>query len=134
MSITAAETGHLVLTTLHTSDTISAINRIIDVFPPNQQQQIRTQLAEVLRGVVSQVLIPRKDNLGRAVASEILVCTLAVSNIIRQGNIEQIRSVLQTAAQEGMQTMDKSLENLYSAKVISKEHALMHAKDRNLFK
>jgi twitching motility protein PilT len=130
VALTAAETGHLVLTTLHTTDAISTINRIVDVFPAGQQPQIRMQLAEVLRGVIAQVLLPRKDQEGLVVATEVLIQTPAVSNIIRQGNTEQLRNTLQSGAQFGMHTMDSSLINLQKAGIISFEEAEVYIKDR----
>lgn len=133
VALTAAETGHLVLTTLHTTDTISTLNRIVDVFPANQQQQIKVQLSECLRGVVAQVLLPRKDSEERIVATEVLICTNAVSNIIRQGNYAQLWNVIHTGAQQGMHTMDKSLEDLYKKEIISLETLLAHAKNPSAF-
>ncbi|MDD5044900.1 MAG: PilT/PilU family type 4a pilus ATPase [Candidatus Omnitrophica bacterium] len=129
VALTAAETGHLVLTTLHTTDTISTINRVIDVFPAGQQQQVRMQLAETLRGIIAQILIPKKDRTGLAVATEIMIQTPAVANVIRQGNSEQLRSILQTGAQFGMQTMDSSLLQLYKDGIISLEDAKTFVKD-----
>ncbi|WP_438448160.1 type IV pilus twitching motility protein PilT [Gorillibacterium sp. sgz5001074] len=112
IAITAAETGHLVLGTLHTPDAPQTVDRIIDVFPTEQQRQIRIQLASVLIGVLSQRLIPRMDGSGRAMALEILVNTPAVANLIRQEKIYQIKSVLQTSRHLGMQTMASSLKQL----------------------
>lgn len=129
VALTAAETGHLVLTTLHTLDTITSLNRIIDVFPANQQQQIRFQLAETLQGVVSQVLLPREDTEGRVVATEILCCTPAVSNLIRKGRHEEIRNLLVTGQHYGMHTMEKSLEDLFGEGKISKETVLSYSKE-----
>ncbi|MCM8779590.1 MAG: PilT/PilU family type 4a pilus ATPase [Candidatus Omnitrophica bacterium] len=134
IALTAAETGHLVLTTLHTTDAISTINRIVDVFPASQQAQIKTQLAETLRGIVAQLLLPRKDRTGLVVATEILVSNSAVANIIRQGNNEQISNVIQTGTQYGMQTMDSSLLNLCKEDLISLEDAKLYIKDPSLLK
>ncbi len=128
VALSAAETGHMVLTTLHTSDATATINRIIDVFPSAQQQQIRIQLAEALQGIVSQILVPRKGKEGRVVATEVLVCTQAVRNIIRQGNTEQLTNILQTGLHYGMQTMDKSLELLHDKGIISYETLIAHRK------
>jgi twitching motility protein PilT len=133
IALTAAETGHLVLTTLHTIDTISTINRIIDVFPANQQQQIRMQLAETLRGIISQVLLPRKDREGRIVAAEVLVATPAVSNTIRRGNLEELHNMMTMGAQYGMRTMDRSLEELYNDAIVSLESILPYVKDLSRF-
>lgn len=133
IALTAAETGHLVLTTLHTLDALSSINRIIDVFPANQQQQVRFQLAETLQGVVSQILLPRADTEGRVVATEVLFCTTAVANLIRRGKNEEIRNFLETGSQHGMHTMDKSLEILYEKGIISKETVLTYAKEQHKY-
>ncbi len=115
-----AETGHLVFSTLHTSSAPSTILRIADIFEPHEQRQIQTQLAENLRAVIFQQLMPSTDG-KRVAAREILINTKAVANIIRTGNFEQISSVMQTGGDEGMITMSKALEKLYKAKVISKE-------------
>jgi twitching motility protein PilT len=111
-ALTAAETGHLVFATLHTQDAPQTIDRIIDVFPPAQQGQIRAQLAIGLQGVVTQTLIPTADGQGRCVAAEVLVPTPGVRNLIREGKTHQIYSLIQTGAQHGMQTMDASLAGL----------------------
>lgn len=111
-ALTAAETGHLVFATLHTQDAPQTIDRIIDVFPPEQQGQIRAQLSIGLQGVVTQTLIPTADGQGRAVAAEVLVPTAGVRNLIREGKTHQIYSLIQTGAQHGMQTMDASLAGL----------------------
>src|SRR5205807_7472470 len=105
-AITAAETGHLVFATLHTQDTPQTIDRIIDVFPPGQQGQVRAQLAVALQGIMTQMLLPTADGAGRCVAAEILVPTPAVRNLIREGKTHQIYSVLQTGGSQGMQAMD----------------------------
>jgi twitching motility protein PilT len=128
-AITAAETGHLVFATLHTSDAPQTIDRIIDVFPPGQQQQVRTQLAAVLLGVVSQRLLPCKSRNGRVAAQEIMVNTHAVANLIRSEKVHQIRSVMQTGRAQGMQTMEAHLQELVRRGEISEEtarEALMH--------
>jgi twitching motility protein PilT len=111
-AITAAETGHLVFATLHTQDAPQTIDRIIDVFPPAQQPQIRVQLSTTLQGVVTQQLLQTADGAGRIVASEILIVTPAVRNLIREGKIHQIYTVMQTGGQYGMQTMDASVAEL----------------------
>ena len=133
-AITAAETGHLVLATLHTPDAPQTIGRIIDVFPPNQQQQVRLQLAECLQGVVSQLLLPRADGRGRILAAEIMVATPGIRNLIREQEIEQIPTLMQTGSQFGMQTMDKSLKNLYKQDAISLETAVSKVKNPEEFK
>ncbi len=110
--LTAAETGHLVLATLHTHDAPGSIERIIDVFPPFQQRQVRVQLAESLQGVVSQQLLPTVDGNGRVPAVEVMVATPAIRNLIREGKVPQIKSAMQAGGKYGMQTMDKALANL----------------------
>ena len=112
LALTAAETGHLVFGTLHTSGAPSTINRIIDVFPPEQQEQIRAQISTSLKMVVTQRLLKTKDGLGRVGAFEIMKCTSAIQNLIREAKIHQIPSIMQTAVRDGMITMDKSLEEL----------------------
>src|SRR5687768_13323130 len=111
-ALTAAETGHLVFATLHTQDTPQTIDRIIDVFPPHQQDQVRVQLSVALQGIVTQTLLPTADGAGRCLAAEVLVPTPAIRNLIREGKTHQIYSVLQTSAAQGMQTMDASLATL----------------------
>jgi twitching motility protein PilT len=122
-AITAAETGHLVFATLHTQDTPQTIDRIIDVFPPGQQGQVRAQLAVALQGIMTQMLVPTADGAGRCVAAEILVPTPAVRNLIREGKSHQIYSVLQTGAAQGMQTMDSSLATLVRAGKVTRQVA-----------
>ena len=112
LALTAAETGHLVFGTLHTSGAPSTINRIIDVFPPEQQEQIRAQISTSLKMVVTQRLMKTKDGLGRVGAFEIMKCTSPIQNLIREAKIHQIPSIMQTATREGMITMEKSLEEL----------------------
>jgi twitching motility protein PilT len=128
-AITAAETGHLVLATLHTGDAVQTIDRIIDVFPEYQQHQIRVQLAGTLEAVIAQQLIPRKDKPGRVPAVEIMVGTPAVKNLIREGKTHQLRSVIQTGARFGMQTMEQSLRYWVEQGVVSNEDALAIAVD-----
>lgn len=128
-TLTAAETGHLVLATLHTPDAPQTVQRIIDVFPPHQQRQVTVQLAECLQGVLSQVLLPRADGEGRVIATEVMVSTPGVRNLIRENDIAQIPSLLQMGAQYGMHTMDKSLKELCRRKVITKEVALRKVKN-----
>jgi twitching motility protein PilT len=122
-AITAAETGHLVFATLHTQDTPQTIDRIIDVFPPGQQGQVRAQLSVALQGIMTQMLLPTADGAGRCVSAEILVPTPAVRNLIRESKSHQIYSVLQTGASHGMQTMDASLAGLVRAGKITRQLA-----------
>ena len=123
MALTAAETGHLVFGTLHTSGAPNTINRIIDVFPPEQQGQIRAQIAESLKMVITQKLYKKKDGSGRIAAFEVMVCTSPIKNLIRESKIHQIPSVMQTAQREGMITMEKSIEGLVGTGVISNAEA-----------
>lgn len=120
-AITAAETGHLVFATLHTTSAVMTIDRIIDVFPPSQQTQVRIQLASVLQAVISQRLFPRKDGQGRVGAFEILLNVPAVRNLIRSEKIHQIHSVIQSSRSMGMQTMEMELERLLSSGLVSHE-------------
>ncbi|UCC94978.1 MAG: type IV pilus twitching motility protein PilT [Candidatus Omnitrophota bacterium] len=128
-TLTAAETGHLVLATLHTPDAPQTVQRIIDVFPPHQQKQIRIQLADSLQGVISQLLLPRAEGAGRILATEIMVATPGIRNLIREGEIAQIPSLIQMGAQYGMHTMDKCLKNLYRKGTITKQTALNKVKN-----
>ena len=123
-ALTAAETGHLVFATLHTQDAASTVDRLIDVFPAGQQSQIRIQIASSLQGVVSQTLLPTSDGRGRIAAVEILVPDDAVRNLIRQGKVEQIYTVMQTQTRRGMQTMEQALAELVAKKVVTKDLAL----------
>src|SRR5215210_5278413 len=122
-ALTAAETGHLVFATLHTQDAPQTVDRIIDVFPPAQQQQVRVQLSVSLQGIVTQQLMPTADGQGRCVGVEVLVPTPAVRNLIREGKTHQIYSTLQTGGSHGMQTMDAALVELMRAGKISRELA-----------
>jgi twitching motility protein PilT len=122
-ALTAAETGHLVLATLHTQDAPQTIDRIIDVFPSHQQGQVRTQLSVALQGIVTQQLLPTLDGSGRCVACEVLIPTAAVRNLIREGKTHQIASVMQTGSSHGMQTMDASLATLVRSGTISMQTA-----------
>ena len=124
VALTAAETGHLVFATLHTQDAAQTIDRVIDVFPPHQQQQVRVQLAGALQGVVSQTLVKTADGRGRAVATEVLVATPAIRNLIREGKTHQIYSALQAGARHGMHTMDQHLAELVKGGRITYEAAL----------
>ncbi|MDP3703291.1 MAG: PilT/PilU family type 4a pilus ATPase, partial [Candidatus Omnitrophota bacterium] len=132
-ALTAAETGHLVLTTLHTPDTAQTVDRILDVFPSHQQEQVKIQLADCLQGVVSQQLLPRSDGAGRVLAYEIMVATSAVRNLIREHATEQILTTLQTGAQYGMCTMDATLRSLYDRKLISYDTAIAQTKNPEEF-
>jgi len=128
-ALTAAETGHLVFGTLHTQDASSTIDRVIDVFPPNQQDQIRIQLSSTLEAVVTQQLVPVSDGNGRCVAAEVLIATSGVRNLIRSAKTHQIYSLMQTGAQVGMQTMDQSLAQLVREGVITLDMALDRCRD-----
>ena len=128
-ALTAAETGHLVFATLHTQDAPQTMDRIIDVFPPHQQQQVRVQLAATLQGVVTQQLVPTFDGQGRAVATEILVATPAVRNLVREAKIHQIYSAMQAGGRYGMQTMDMSLAALVRTGKITLEAAAERCHD-----
>lgn len=134
IAITAAETGHLVLSTLHTIGAAKTIDRIIDVFPPYQQQQIKIQLAAVLQGIISQQLIPINDEKGRVAALEVMVVNSAIQNLIREGKTHQIQSSIQTGSKYGMKTMDMSLVDLYKQGLISYESALTASIDRDMIK
>ena len=127
-TITLAETGHLVLATLHTLNAAQTVDRIIDIFPPYQQTQVRLQLSLSLRGVISQQLLPKKGG-GRAASREILINTPAVSNLIRENKIAQIKTVIQTSSEDGMTTMDQDLKRLLKEKMIDREVAVAHMLD-----
>lgn len=129
-ALTTAETGHLCFATLHTNSAVQTINRIIDVFPPNQQSQIRAQLSFVLEGIVSQTLIPRASGQGRAPAVEIMVPNAAIRNLIREDKVHQIYSQMQIGqGKSGMQTLNQSLAQLYTRRLISLEEAINHSSD-----
>jgi twitching motility protein PilT len=123
-ALTAAETGHLVFATLHTQSAPGTIDRIIDVFPGHQQDQVRTQIASALQGVVTQALLPTADGRGRIAACEVLLPDDAVRNLIRQGKVEQIYSVMQTNTRRGMQTLEQSLADLVLTGRVDREVAL----------
>jgi twitching motility protein PilT len=127
--LTAAETGHLIMTTLHTPGTPEAIDRFIDVFPPYQQQQVRIQLSTTLEGVIYQLLIPRSDGSGRVAALEVMLATPAIRNLIREGKTYQMMNAIQTGAQYGMQTLNQSLSALYRSRMILHEEALIRSTD-----
>jgi twitching motility protein PilT len=133
-TLTAAETGHLVLATLHTPSAPEAIDRIVDVFPAHQQAQIRAQLAMTLIGVIAQRLVARSDRPGRIAACEIMIGTPAVRNLIREGKTPQLRNAMQTGHDYGMQTLDEALRDLYRRQVISLEETTLHGNDERLLK
>src|SRR3989338_5609175 len=133
-ALTAAETGHLVLATLHTPDAPQTVERIIDVFPPHQQQQVKLQLANSLQGVISQLLLPKKEGEGRVLATEVMVATPGVSNLIREQAIEQLPTAIQTGSSYGMHTMDKSLQKLFQQGIISQETAMNYVKNVDEFR
>jgi len=128
-AITAAETGHLVFATLHTQDAPQTIDRIIDVFPPHQQQQVRVQLSTTLQGVVTQQLVPTSDGQGRVVACEVMVATPAIRNLIREGKVHQIYSSMQAGGRYGMQTMDMALAQHVKSGAISQQMAFERCHD-----
>ncbi|NLE21723.1 MAG: Flp pilus assembly complex ATPase component TadA, partial [Actinobacteria bacterium] len=132
-ALTAAETGHLVFATLHTQDAPQTIDRIIDVFPPHQQAQVRVQLSTTLMGICTQQLLPTRDGKGRCVACEVLVPTPAVRHHIREGSTQQIPGAIQMGGKSGMQTMDGALADLVRAGSISEELALKRCSDPDTF-
>jgi twitching motility protein PilT len=132
-AVTAAETGHLVFSTLHTNSAPQTISRVVDVFPPHQQEQIRVQLADALLGVVAQTLIPTLDGQGRVAAVEVMVATPAVRNMVRENKIHQLPSAIQTGAKEGMQSLDQHLKSLVKMHRISPDEALKRAVDKHAF-
>lgn len=129
VAITAAETGHLVLSTLHTIGAASTVDRVIDVFPPHQQQQVRVQLSNVLEAVISQQLIPTSDGTGRVAAFEVMHANHAVRNLIREGKSHQLTSVIQTNRKMGMITMDEAIQQLYFSGQINRDMAIQFAQD-----
>jgi twitching motility protein PilT len=131
-AIIAAETGHLVFSTLHTLGAINTVNRMIDIFPLQYHQQIQVQIAIVLQGIISQQLLHREDEEKRIAAFEIMVATPAIRNLIREGKTNQLQTAIQTGAKFGMQTMDDALSELYRKGIISKKTALSHAIDRGM--
>ncbi|MEW5895278.1 MAG: type IV pilus twitching motility protein PilT [Candidatus Omnitrophota bacterium] len=133
-ALTAAETGHLVLATLHTPDAPQTIQRIIDVFPSHQQTQVKLQLASALQGVISQNLLSRADGAGRVLATEVMIATPAVRNLIREQAIEQLPTAIQTGSAYGMHSMDKSLQLLFREGIISYEDAIPYVKNIEEFK
>lgn len=129
MALAAAETGHLVFSTLHTSNTVDALARIIDVFPPHQQQQIRVQLASALRGVIAQQLLPRSDIRGRIAAYEVLIANPEVRNLIRDNKNHHISSLIAKSRKAGMQTMDDAILDIYMRSQIAMDTAISYAQD-----
>lgn len=134
LAITAAETGHLVFGTLHTRTAASTVDRLIDVFPPDQQGQIRTMLAETLKGVIAQQLLIRADGQGRVIAVEILVGTPALANLVREGKTYQIPSLIQTGRRDGMQTMDQAILEYLRSKQITPQEAYRKAIDKDTYR
>lgn len=132
LAITASETGHLVLGTLHTSNAARTLDRVLDVFPTDQRDQIRIMVSESLRGIVSQQLVPRADGKGRALAIEILMNTPAVGNVIREAKTFMLPGIIQTGRKLGMKLMDDSLQELFQAGTISAEEAVYRAEQKNL--
>jgi len=134
LALTAAETGHLVFATLHTMSAAETVNRVVDVFPPEQQRQIRAMFANSVQGIVAQRLIPTADGRGRVAVHEIMIATSAVRNLIREEKSHQLHSAIQTGANYGMQTMDQALKNWLDRGKISHEEAVANATDANQFK
>ena len=132
-ALTIAETGHLVLATLHTNSCAESINRIIDAFPSHQQSQVRAQLAFVLEGVITQILLPKAKGRGRVCAVEVMICTPAIRAVIRDEKIHQIYSLMQAGKKHGMQTMNDAFQVLYMQGMITKEEALKRSHDPNEF-
>ncbi len=128
-ALTIAETGHLVLSTLHTSDAVQTTNRIVDVFPAHQQQQVRIQLSFVLLAVLSQQLIPNASGRGRVLGTEVMIANPAVRSLIREAKTHQLQSIIQTCQKEGMKTMNQSLFELYQKKFITYEDAVSRSTD-----
>jgi twitching motility protein PilT len=133
MALTAAETGHLVFSTLHTISAAETIERIIDVFPPHQQNQVRMQLAGSILGIIAQTLLPTADEKGRVPAIEVMIANPAIRNLIREGKVHQIPSTIQTSKKEGMQSLDQSLKDLVMEDKISREEAIKKAIDKKAF-
>ena len=134
LALTAAETGHLVLGTLHTANAARTLDRLLDVFPVDQREQIRIMVSESLRGIISQQLVPRADGSGRALAIEILMNTPAVANIIREAKTFMLPGIIQTGKKLGMKLMDDSLTELYRAGAISADEAVSRSEQKQLMK
>jgi twitching motility protein PilT len=133
LAITAAETGHLVFGTLHTSTASKTIDRVIDAFPSGQQAQIRTMLSESLKGVLTQQLLRKADGSGRVAAVEILFVNMAIANLIREGKTHQVPSVIQMGKNDGMQLLDQTIMDYLMQKVITREEAYLKANDKKTF-
>jgi len=133
-ALTAAETGHLVLSTLNTIGAAQTIDRLVDVFPPFQQQQIRVQLASVIQGVLSQVLVPLRDGSGRTAAVEVMTATPAIRNLVREGKTIQLASVIETSGRLGMQTLDQALVSLCERGLVSVDDAMQRAQNRAMLR
>jgi len=133
LAITAAETGHLVFATLHTNSAAQTVDRIVDVFPPHQQPQVRTQLASILRGVIAQVLMRKKDGSGRVAAFEVMVGNSPIRTLIKEGKTHQIYSTIQVGRNDGMQTMDAAITELVEKGIVSQEEATEKMLDRSAF-
>jgi len=134
VAVTAAETGHLVLATLHTQSAAQTVDRLIDIYPPHQQQQIRAQLSNCLQAVVTQSLAPRKDGMGRTIVCEVMIASSAIRNLIREGKVHQIPSFLQASGDQGMISFDQHLAQRYTEQLISKSTGLELAHDPSEFK
>jgi twitching motility protein PilT len=132
LAITAAETGHLVLATLHTANASRTLDRLLDVFPPEQQEHVRVMVAESLRGIISHQLIPRKDGTGRVLALEILTNTPAVANVIRENKTFMLPGIIQTGKKQGMRLMDDALIDLYQRGLIDAEEAYARAEQKDI--
>jgi twitching motility protein PilT len=133
LALTAAETGHLVFSTLHTSGAPKTVDRIIDVFPPEQQDQVRAQFAESIQAIISQVLLKRRDGRGRVPALEVMIGTPAVRNLIREGKVAQLPSAIQVGQKFGMFTLDQSLKELVGRNIVEKEQCLYLASSPTIF-
>jgi twitching motility protein PilT len=134
LAISASETGHLVLGTLHTSNAPRTLDRLLDVFPADQRDQIRMMVSESLRGIVSQQLIPRADGMGRAVAMEIMLNSPAIANVIRESKTFMLPGIIQTGKKAGMILMDESVAELYRQEIITAEEALYRAENKTEMK
>jgi twitching motility protein PilT len=133
-AVTAAETGHLVFATLHTTNAAQTIDRIIDVFPPHQQNQIRNQVANFLEGIISQTLLPKIDGVGRVASQEIITGTNAMRTLIREGKVHQMQGIIQSSSRQGMQTLEQSLRNLVKNGQVTMEEAMKKTSSPDDFK
>jgi twitching motility protein PilT len=133
LAMTAAETGHLVFGTLHTSSAAKTVDRVVDVFPAEEKEMIRAMLSESLRAVISQTLLKTKDGQGRAAAHEIMIGTPAIRNLIRENKVAQMYSAIQTGQQYGMQTLDQCLQDLVRRNIVSPGEARVRAANKDLF-